>query len=40
MVTTRRPGTGLAPHLIDRLIGKTAIVAVAEGALLEPGMFV
>jgi N,N'-diacetyllegionaminate synthase len=34
-VAAKRPGTGLAPALRDRVIGRSARVAIAAGTLLE-----
>ena len=39
MVTLRRPGTGLGPQDLDRLVGRTAVNDISEGLLLVEDMF-
>jgi N-acetylneuraminate synthase/N,N'-diacetyllegionaminate synthase len=38
-IAFKRPGTGLAPRMVDQLLGKTARVDVKAGTLLELEMF-
>jgi len=38
-IAFKRPGTGLAPRMVDRVLGKTARVDVKAGSLLELAMF-
>lgn len=39
MVAVRRPGTGLSPAILDELVGKTVMRAVAAGEMLCRDMF-
>ena len=39
MVVMRRPGTGMLPAMLDKLLGRQAIRAVAAGTLLDADMF-
>lgn len=39
MLTFKRPGTGIAPSEIEKVIGKTARIAIPEDSILEFGYF-
>ncbi|HEY0366982.1 MAG TPA: N-acetylneuraminate synthase [Pyrinomonadaceae bacterium] len=39
MVVMRRPGTGMLPAMLDKLLGRQAIRAIAAGTLLDEDMF-
>jgi len=38
-VSFKRPGTGLPPKMLERVVGKTALIDLREGTLLELDMF-
>ena len=39
MLTFKRPGTGIAPSGVEKVIGKTARVAIPEDSILEESFF-
>jgi len=39
LTACKRPGTGLPPKMLDRVLGKTALVDLREGTLLKLDMF-